>query len=158
MLAHNATMPRLRLISKKLSCHSSLFILIFIPFILSFNLMHMIKPKFLDTIGKILTIKIDRPLGSHHPNPKYKYIYEQNYGFLPNTIAPDGGEIDAYLLGIDKPVNEFTGKCIAVIKRDQDDDDKLIIVPIEKENDFSDELITKLTNFQEKAFDIKIIR
>jgi inorganic pyrophosphatase len=100
-----------------------------------------------DFLGKIVKIKIDRPLGSKHP--KHGFIYEINYGFVPNTKAPDGEEIDIYLLGVSEPVEEFTGKCIAVIHRKDDDDDKLVIVP-ENVKEISDEKILKAVNFQEK--------
>ncbi len=106
-------------------------------------------------LGQIVKIKIDRPLGSKHP--KHDMIYEVNYGFVPNTKAPDGEELDAYLLGVDKPVDEFTGKCIAIIRRSDDDDDKLVIVP-ENSKDMSDEEILGLVNFQEQWFKPKIIR
>lgn len=108
-----------------------------------------------DFLGEIVTIKIDRPLGTEHP--KYSFVYEVNYGFVPNTKAPDGGEIDAYLLGVSKPVKEFTGKCIAIIHRKDDDDDKLVVVP-ENIKELSDKEIIKAVNFQEKWFDFKIIR
>lgn len=105
-------------------------------------------------IGKIVKVKIDRPLNSKHP--KHGFIYELNYGFVPGTISGDGEELDCYILGVDKPLEEFEGKCIAVIHRLNDNDDKLIIVPKEKE--FSDEEIKELTNFQEKYFESEIIR
>ena len=76
---------------------------------------------------------------------------------MPNTKAPDGEEIDAYILGVNEPVDEFTGKCIAVIHRKNDNDDKLIVVP-ENTKDMSDEKILKAVNFQEKWFDSVIIR
>lgn len=69
----------------------------------------------IDFLGKSVTIKIDRPLGSKHP--KHSFVYEVNYGFVPGTKAPDGEEIDAYLLGVNEKVEEFTGKCIAVVHR-----------------------------------------
>lgn len=106
-------------------------------------------------LGKSVTIKIDRPIGSKHP--KHGFVYEVNYGFVPGTKAPDGEEIDAYLLNINEPVIEFTGKCIAVIHRKDDDDDKLVIVP-ENMKDMSDEQILKAVNFQEKWFDSVVIR
>jgi inorganic pyrophosphatase len=106
-------------------------------------------------LEKTITIKIDRPLGSRHP--KHGFVYEVNYGFVPDTKAPDGEEIDAYLLGINEPVEEFTGKCIAVIHRKDDDDDKLIIIP-ENTKEMSDEEILKSVNFQEKWFDSVVIR
>ncbi len=107
-----------------------------------------------DYIGKIINVKIDRPLGSKHPN--WDMIYPVNYGYVPNTISGDGEELDCYILGVFEPIKEFTGKCIAIIKRDKEDDDKLIIVP--KDKNYSDEQIEALTEFQERFFESKIIR
>lgn len=105
-------------------------------------------------IGNIAQVKIDRPAGSKHP--KHGFIYPVNYGFVPNTISGDGEELDCYVLGIDEPIDSFQGKCIAVIHRTNDNDDKLIVVPEEK--NYTDEEIRKLTNFQEKYFESEIIR
>lgn len=105
-------------------------------------------------IGNIVKVKIDRPLNSRHP--RHGFIYPVNYGFVPNTISGDEEELDCYVLGIDKPIENFEGKCIAVIHRTNDNDDKLIVVP-EGEN-YTDEEIRKLTNFQEQYFESEIIR
>lgn len=108
-----------------------------------------------DFLGKTVTIKIDRPIGSKHP--KYDMVYGVNYGFVPGTKALDGEEVDAYLLGVNKPLEEFTGKCIAVIHRKDDDDDKLVVVPEDTKN-ISDEEILKAVNFQEKWFGSVVVR
>ncbi len=105
-------------------------------------------------IGKEIYIKIDRPLGSRHP--KHGFIYPVNYGFVPNTISGDDEELDAYLLGIFEPVENFNGKCIAVIHRTNDNDDKLVVVPIDK--DYSDDAIEALVEFQEKYFKHVLVR
>ena len=105
-------------------------------------------------IGKILKIKIDRKTGSRHP--KHGFIYPVNYGFIPNTISGDGEEIDCYLLGVFEPLEEYVGKCIAIIHRLDDNDDKLIIVPENK--NYSDLEIEALTEFQEQYFKHIIIR
>ena len=105
-------------------------------------------------LGKIVNVKIDRPLNSKHP--KHGFTYELNYGYVPNTISGDGEELDCYILGVNEPIEEFEGECIAVIHRTNDDDDKLIIVP--KGLNFTDEEIRKLTEFQEKYFASIIIR
>ena len=105
-------------------------------------------------IGKIIKIEIDREFGSKHP--KHGFIYPVNYGYVPNTVSGDGEELDAYLLGVFKPVKEYTGKCIAIIHRTNDDDDKLVIVPNGKE--YSDDAINALTEFQEQYFEHEIIR
>lgn len=65
-------------------------------------------------IGKIVTVTVDRPMGSYHPEHKDMY-YPINYGYIKGIIAPDGEEQDAYIIGIEKPVKEFTGKVIAII-------------------------------------------
>lgn len=105
-------------------------------------------------LNKELLIKIDRPFGSKHP--KHGFIYPVNYGYVPNTISGDGEELDAYLLGVFEPVSEYTGKCIAIIHRTNDDDDKLIVVPSDK--NYTDDQIDALTEFQEAYFEHIIIR
>lgn len=105
-------------------------------------------------LNKIIKAKIDRPLGSRHP--KYNYIYSINYGYIPNTVSGDGEELDCYVLGVFEPVKEFEGKCIAILQRVNDSDDKLIIVPKDKE--YSVEAIEALVEFQERFFEHTIIK
>ena len=95
-------------------------------------------------LNKTVTIKIDRPMGSRHP--KHEFFYPINYVFVPNTTSGDGEELDAYLLGIFEPVETYTGKCIAIIHRTNDNDDKLIIVPEDKS--YTLDQIHALTEFQ----------
>lgn len=110
--------------------------------------------KNVEYLNKLIEIKIDRPMGSKHP--KYEFIYTINYGYVPNTISGDGEELDAYVLGIDKPLKTFVGRCIAIIHRTNDTDDKLIIAP--KDKSFTNDEIRKLTNFQEQYFTSIILR
>jgi len=55
--------------------------------------------KYSKYLGRELTVTIDRPLGSKHPT--FDFEYEVNYGFLPETKAGDGHEIDVWVLDID---------------------------------------------------------
>ena len=105
-------------------------------------------------LGKIVNVKVDRPLGSKHP--KWGFVYPVNYGFIEGVVAPDGEELDAYVLKVDEAVQKFTGVCVAIIHRLNDDDDKLIIVP-EGER-VTDEEIREITKFQEQYFKSEIIR
>jgi inorganic pyrophosphatase len=105
-------------------------------------------------LGQVVRIEIDRPLGSCHP--RWGFIYPVNYGFVPGIPAPDGDDLDAYLLGVFEPVDAYTGKCIAVIHRLDDDDDKLIVVPLGKR--YTDDQIVALTEFQERFFTSVVIR
>ena len=107
--------------------------------------------KYLNTI---VTVKMDRPLGSKHP--KHGFIYPVNYGYIPNTISGDGEELDAYVVGVHEPLDTFEGKVIAVIVRLNDNDDKLVVAPTNK--NYTDDQIIALTEFQEKFFEIKIVR
>ena len=106
-------------------------------------------------LGKQVSIIIDRPLGSKHP--RHGFVYEVNYGYVPGTRSADGEELDAYYLGISRPLHTAKGKCIAIIHRLNDDDDKLIIVP-ETHIDLMDDEITEAVNFQEQWFDSEIHR
>lgn len=117
-------------------------------------MMHSCNKLYLKYLHQVVYVKIDRPLNSLHP--KHGFKYEANYGYVPNTKAPDGEEIDAYVLGIDKPLKKFEGRCIAIIHRIDDNDDKLVIVPEDKT--LTDKKIKKSTHFQEKYFKSVIIR
>ena len=99
-------------------------------------------------IGKVVRVKVDRPMGSRHP--REGFVYPVNYGFVPGVPAPDGEDLDAYVLGVFEPLTDFTGTCIAVIRRMDDDDDKLIVVPAGRE--YSGAQIMALTEFQERFF------
>ena len=107
-----------------------------------------------DFLNKIVTVKMDRPMGSKHP--KHGFVYPINYGFIPDTISGDGEELDAYVIGPTVPLDEFTGRCCAVIHRTNDDDDKLVVV--EKDKDVDDKTIDEVTKFQEQYYTHVIIR
>lgn len=107
-----------------------------------------------DFLGKIVTVKMDRPLGTAHP--KHGFIYEVNYGFIPNTISGDGEELDAYVLGEHKPLETFEGRVIAVIHRTNDDDDKLVVMADGR--NYTDDQIEALVEFQERFFEHIILR
>ena len=106
-------------------------------------------------LGKIVNVVIDRALGSQHPKFPQMF-YEVNYGYVPNTISGDNMELDVYVLGVDKPLKTFEGRVIAIIRRNEQDDDKLIVVP--DGMNFTDDEIEKTVSFQEKYFSHKLIR
>ena len=105
-------------------------------------------------IGKTVTVTVDRPLGSRHPNHPDLY-YPINYGYVEGLLAPDGEEQDAYLLGISEPVHEYTGKVIAVVHRLDDIEDKWIVAP--DGVTFTKEEIARLVHFQEQWFQTEIL-
>ena len=84
----------------------------------------------LSYLGKKVTVTVDRPIGSVHPEYP-DIIYPVNYGYVEGIFAPDGEEQDAYILGTDTPLDKFTGLVAAVIVRENDDEDKWVVVPEE---------------------------
>ena len=113
----------------------------------------MKKVSYKDFLGKKVKAVMNRPMGSKHP--KWNFIYPINYGYVPNTISGDGEELDAYIVGIFEPVEEYEGKCIAAIHRLDNDDDKLVIAPEEKI--YTKQQIEALVEFQERFFEHEII-
>ena len=104
-------------------------------------------------LGKIVTVTVDRPLGSFHPKHP-DIVYPINYGYIEGIMAPDGEEQDAYILGVDVPVETFTGKVIAIIHRKNDVEDKWVVTP--GGVSYTKEEIEKLVHFQEQYFDSEI--
>ena len=105
-------------------------------------------------IGDIVKVTVDRPLGSYHPKHRDIY-YPINYGYVKGVLAPDGEEQDAYILGVDKAIDEFTGKIIAIIHRINDIEDKWVVCPVDCT--FTKEEILEQVFFQEKYFQTEII-
>ena len=105
-------------------------------------------------IGTTVTVTVDRPLGSYHPEYKDMY-YQINYGYIEGVMAPDGEEQDAYILGVNEPVGKFTGKIIAIVYRKDDIEEKWVVVP--DGVTFSKEEIRRQIHFQEQYFDSEIV-
>lgn len=94
-------------------------------------------------LGKNVNVEIDRPLGFVHRKHNKEITYEVNYGYIPGIIGGDGEELDAYILGIDAPISEFSGNVIAVVHRADDCEDKLVVAPPDIEYDET-EIMRKL--------------
>ena len=80
-------------------------------------------------MGKTVTVEIDRPIGFVHHTKGVTLHYTVNYGFLPGIIGGDGEEQDVYVLGVEEPLARFTGRIIGVIRRSDDNEDKLVAAP-----------------------------
>ena len=114
-----------------------------------------VRPDFSDVIGRSVSGRIDRPLGSAHPRVP-DMIYPVNYGYVEGVFAGDGSEQDIYLLGVSEPRGTFSGKVIAVWHRLNDVEDKWIVTP--DGADIPDDEILRAIDFQEKYFDGELIR
>lgn len=100
-------------------------------------------------LGKTVRIVMDRPIGAEHPKHK-GLIYPINYGYIEGVLGGDGEELDVYLLGVDKPVTEYTAKVIAVVHRQNDNEDKLVAAP--DGVSFSAAQIEAAVHFQEQYY------
>ncbi|MCI8403696.1 MAG: inorganic pyrophosphatase [Clostridia bacterium] len=105
-------------------------------------------------IGQTVTVTVDRPLGSRHPEHP-DIFYSVNYGYINGIASADGEAQDAYILGIYRPLHVFTGQITAIIHRRNDVEDKWVVTP--KGLFLSIDDIIKQTAFQEKFFDTEII-
>ena len=104
-----------------------------------------------ESMGKLIHVVIDRPIGYQHGD----IVYPINYGYIPGIIAGDGEEQDAYILGINEPLAEFDGQVIAAICRKNDCEDKLVVAPVESV--YHQGQIAEAVHFQEQYFDTRII-
>lgn len=105
-------------------------------------------------LGQWVEVVIDRPLGSTHPQFS-DIVYPINYGYIPGMLAGDGEEQDVYVLGVQKPLQTFCGRVIAVIHRKDDNEDKWVVAP--EGTFYTAEEICSATHFVEQYFDSEII-
>ena len=93
-------------------------------------------------LGKIVTIGIDRPIGYVHHKGGKTLVYPINYGYIPGVLGGDEEELDVFLVGVDEPVNEFTGRIVGIAYRADDVEDKLVMAP--EGMDFTAEQIARI--------------
>ncbi|MCY3505607.1 MAG: inorganic diphosphatase [Chloroflexi bacterium] len=104
-----------------------------------------------DWLGRRLTVEIDRPLGSRHPRED-DITYPINYGFVPDTVAPDGHPLDVYVLDANTPLEHCEATVIAIVRRRDDVEDKLVAV-LEDTGAWDATGILAAVDFQERYFD-----
>lgn len=116
------------------------------------------KPDLKPYLGCRVQVTVDRPLGSAHPRFP-ELIYPLNYGEIPGTVSGDGQPIDAYLLGWSEAVAEAEGIVIAVLEREDDAEDKLVVAPSEAAGQrWSHEALLAAVAFQERFFRVRLHR
>ena len=108
------------------------------------------RPDLRPYLGQTVTIEIDRPIGYIHRKGDKTLVYPINYGFIPGVLGGDGEELDVYLLGVEHPVESYTGQIIGIVYRADDVEDTLIMAPCGV--DFTVEDMTAAVHFQEKYY------
>jgi inorganic pyrophosphatase len=103
-------------------------------------------------LGRRVHVVIDRPIGTVHPSGSFSY--SQNYGFVPGFISPDGEELDAYVVGVEAPIDAFDGVVIGVVLRSDDVEDKLIV---SNGDQWSVAALEAAIAFQERHFSSRVV-
>ena len=109
------------------------------------------RPDLKPYLGKTVTIGIDRPMGYVHVKGDKTLVYPINYGYVPDVLGGDGEELDVFLLGVDHPVESYTGRIIGIVYRADDVEDKLVMAPVGM--DFTVAEIEEAIRFQEQYYD-----
>lgn len=97
-------------------------------------------------LGKEVEVIVDRPIGHCHKGIEYRL----NYGYCEDLIALDGEFQDAYVLETTIPAERAKGTVVAIIHRQDDIEDKLVVSPSGIR--YSAEEIEQRTSFQESFF------
>ncbi len=103
-------------------------------------------------IGKTLTIHVDRPIGSVRGKNRHA-VYPINCGRVELPLY-GAGELGAYLLGVDRPVYEFTGTVVGIVIHKNDNKDKIVIAPYDSTLDQAQ--IAEKIYFKEKYYQFEI--
>ena len=101
-------------------------------------------------LGRTVTIGIDRPVGYVHHKGEKTLVYPINYGYIPDVLGGDGEELDVFLIGVDEPIESYTGRIIGIAYRADDVEDKLIMSP--EGVSFGAEEMARAVYFQEKYY------
>ncbi len=112
------------------------------------------RPSLLHLLGQMLTVVIDRPIGSRHPEHP-EMIYPLHYGYIPHLMGGDGEPQDAYLMGVSQPVTSYTGQVVGIVRRINDREDKLVLAPAGMRPHQAE--IARAVHFQEQYFRTRII-
>ena len=104
-------------------------------------------------LGKNVTVKIDRTVGSAHPKHP-DLFYPVNYGHIPGVIGGDGEALGVYVLGANEPLDEFTGRIIAIVHHENDAADKLVAAM--HGISFNKAVIAEAVAFQEQNYKTRI--
>lgn len=101
-------------------------------------------------LGRTVEVVIDRPVGHVHMTKGITLHYTINYGYLPGVMGGDGEEQDVYVLGVTEPLERFAGRIIGAIRREDDNEDKLVAAP--EGMVFHQAQIAEAVRFVEKYF------
>lgn len=109
------------------------------------------EKKLRSLLGQLVHVQVDRPIGYVHQG----MTYPVNYGFVPGMPGGDGEDQDAYILGVEVPLQAFDGVVIGAVHRKNDCEDKLVVAPMGRR--FHQGQIAQAVYFQERYFDTRVL-
>ncbi|MBI5410284.1 MAG: hypothetical protein HZA14_13055 [Nitrospirae bacterium] len=101
-----------------------------------------------------VVVFVDKPMGSKHP--RFGWTYPINCGYVRRACTIHGDTLSVYILGVDRPINIFSGKAIAVVYRRTETTYRLVVAP--DGIDFSDNEIEKAIEFENEKHNRLILR
>lgn len=94
-------------------------------------------------LGKYVRVRITKPVRSR--NEQYGFEYLLNFGLVEGGRQFDKNIRGAYVMGIERPVRNFDGRVIAIIRYTDSSEAYLVVAP--KSTHFIDAQIRKATQF-----------
>lgn len=80
-------------------------------------------------IGKKVTVIVDRAYGSYHPTLQ-DMICPYNFGYIKQDTNLEDSELqDAYVVGVEEPLDEFTGYVVGIIYHGNEATSRWIVAP-----------------------------
>lgn len=105
-------------------------------------------------LGRTVTVITDRPYGSFHPHLP-DVLYPVNYGYVKELAMSEGLFQDAYIIGPQEPVEEFTGIVAGIVYRKDDEVSRWIVTPAAAV--YWHASIISLIGFEEQYYDCRIL-
>lgn len=79
-------------------------------------------------LGKTVTMTVDRPIGTVCDDSAEPYPI--NFGYLPGVLSPSGEKQSVYLVGVERPVERYTGRVVAALYRENGSPGALVVAPV----------------------------
>lgn len=106
-------------------------------------------------LGKKVTVIVDRPYGSIHLTLQ-DVVYPYNSGYVLNqTMMEDAEFQDAYIVGVEEPIEKFTGYVIGIVYHKDAVTSKWIVAPAGM--NINKDAIIQLLAIEEQFYDTRFI-
>lgn len=107
-----------------------------------------------ENLGKVINVIVEHTIGEPHSlYPDIQYLC--NYGYVEEVLKNEGEFQNAYIYGVDEPINSFEGIVIAIIYRKGFDDAQWVVSKVGQT--IKHDEIKKLVGFQEQFYETQFI-